>query len=121
MSESPTRQFASYEEFFAFYVLQHSSLGNRILHAIGTSSGLIIAIAALSMGYGWWALLGLPVAYTFAWIGHFVVEGNKPATFGHPVWSFISDFRMLALMLTGRLGRYLHSSVDPRNVSASRS
>lgn len=107
MPESARREFSNYEEFFSFYVLQHSSLGNRLLHAIGTTSGLVIAAAALWLGYGWWALLGLPIAYAFAWTGHFLVEGNKPATFGHPGWSFISDFRMLGLMLTGRLDPYL--------------
>ncbi len=43
------------------------------------------------------------VSYAFAWTGHFLIEGNKPATFGHPFWSFISDFKMLGLMATGKL------------------
>jgi hypothetical protein len=120
MPESARREFSNYEEFFSFYVLQHSSLGNRVLHAIGTTSGVVIAIAALWMGYGWWALLGLPIAYAFAWTGHFLVEGNKPATFGHPGWSFISDFRMLGLMLTGRLAPYLQSK-NPKGSPAARS
>jgi hypothetical protein len=101
------QRFDNYEQFFAFYVRQHSSRGNRMLHALGTTAGLLVATILLMKGYAWWALLGLPVAYAFAWTGHLAVEGNKPATFGHPLWSFISDFRMLALMLSGRLGRYL--------------
>lgn len=99
--------FASYRDFFAFYVRQHSDAGNRLLHACGTLSGFTIAGLAIYFHHPWWAFLGLPVAYAFAWIGHFFVEGNRPATFGHPFWSFISDFRMLGLMLTGRLGKWL--------------
>jgi hypothetical protein len=101
------KKFATYEEFFAFYVLQHSNPANRLLHACGTTLGIAIMIAAFVMGHPIWALLWIPVAYGFAWTGHFLIEGNKPATFGHPWWSFISDFRMLALMATGRLGPYL--------------
>jgi hypothetical protein len=103
MAAPPPQSFANYHEFFDFYLRQHSSSGNRVLHAIGTIAGVSTAATALSLRRPWWALLGFPVAYGFAWIGHFVVEGNRPATFGHPFWSFISDFRMLALMLAGRL------------------
>ena len=101
------RRFESYNDFFAFYVQQHASLSNRLMHAAGTTLGLAIAITAFAMGQPWYALLWIPVAYGFAWTGHFLLEKNTPATFGHPFWSFISDFRMLGLMLTGRLGPWL--------------
>jgi len=49
-------------------------------------------------------LLAAPVlGYGMAWYSHFFVEGNRPATFGHPVWSFICDYRMVVLILTGRI------------------
>jgi hypothetical protein len=47
-------------------------------------------------------LAGFVVAYAFSWIGHFGFEGNRPATFGHPFWSFISDFRMYGWILRGK-------------------
>ncbi|HKT26163.1 MAG TPA: DUF962 domain-containing protein [Terriglobales bacterium] len=97
------RQFSSYNEFFAFYLEQHAKAGNRFMHACGTALGLAVFAFALVTGHYLWALLWIPVAYGFAWTGHFLIEGNKPATFGHPWWSFISDFRMLGLMLSGRL------------------
>lgn len=100
-------RFANYEEFFLFYLRQHSSAANRALHACGTGIGLAILIGALATRHFLLALLWIPAAYSFAWIGHLIVEGNKPASWGHPWWSFISDFRMLALMVTGRLGGYL--------------
>jgi hypothetical protein len=104
---SEPQQFANYNEFFAFYVKQHSDPRNRLMHACGTALGLAVVIVALATGHPWFALLWIPVAYGFAWTGHFLIEKNKPATFGHPFWSFISDFRMLGLMLVGRLDPYL--------------
>ena len=110
--------FNSYNEFFAYYVKQHSCLSNRLMHATGTILGLAVAIASFAVGHPWYALLWFPVAYGFAWTGHFVMEKNIPATFGHPFWSFISDFRMIFLMATGRLDPWLHkqsaASVDAK-------
>jgi hypothetical protein len=100
---SEPRTFHSYEEFFSFYLEQHSAPGNRWMHAIGTTLGLIVAIVAFATHHPWYALLWIPLGYGFAWTGHFLLEKNTPATFGHPLWSFVSDFRMLGLMVTGRL------------------
>jgi hypothetical protein len=100
---SELRTFRSYEEFFNFYLGQHSNPANRWMHAIGTLLGLLVAIIAFATRHPWYALLWIPLGYGFAWTGHFLLEKNQPATFGHPFWAFISDFRMLGLMLIGRL------------------
>ena len=97
------RRFSSYDEFFAFYLEQHSNPNNRLLHACGTFLGLAVVVIAIATRHYLWSLLWIPVAYGFAWIGHLLVEGNKPASFGHPWWSFISDFRMLGMMASGKL------------------
>ncbi len=99
--------FNSYDEFFVFYLQQHRNPANRALHATGTALGILTVIFAFALGHPWWAFLWLPIAYGCAWTGHFLLEKNKPATFGHPFWSFISDFRMLFLMFTGRLQPWL--------------
>lgn len=100
-------KFTDYDDFFRYYVQQHSNPANRLLHALGTGAGLAIVVTAFVLGHPWWGLLWIPVAYGCAWTGHFLLEKNKPATFGHPLWSFISDFRMLGLMVTGRLQPWL--------------
>jgi hypothetical protein len=46
----------------------------------------------------------MPVfGYGFAWLGHFVFEKNRPATFRHPLYSLLGDFAMFRDMLTGRI------------------
>lgn len=117
MSE-PT--FTNYEEFFDFYLREHSDRRNRIMHAVGTVLGLCTVAVPIAIGHPWYALLWPVVAYGFAWIGHFLIEGNKPATFGHPFWSFISDFRMLGLMLTGKLDARLEKSQAASKSSSDR-
>ena len=103
-------KFSDYDDFFLFYLTQHSDPRNRALHAIGTISGIAVVLAAFAFQHPWYALLWPVVAYAFAWTGHFLVEGNRPATFGHPFWSFISDFRMVGLMLTGKLNERMESA-----------
>lgn len=111
------QRFASYEEFFNFYLGEHSDPRNRAMHAAGTLLGLATLIVPFAIGRPWYALLWPVVAYGFAWTGHFVIEGNRPATFGHPFWSFISDFRMLGLMITGRLKARMSAAAAPQRTS----
>lgn len=97
-------QYRTFDEFWPYYLREHSNVTNRRLHFVGTT----IVVAA---SFAWFltlqplALLAMPVAgYGFAWVGHFVVEKNRPATFTYPLWSLRADFRMYVLMLIGRLG-----------------
>lgn len=93
----------SFAEFWPYYLREHSKPQTRALHYIGTS--LVVAIALFAVATGrWWWLLAMPVAgYFFAWVGHFGVEKNRPATFKYPLWSLGADWKMWWLWLTGGL------------------
>src|SRR5438270_11045425 len=93
-------RFPDYKSFSPFYLKEHSDPRNRALHVAGTL--LTLVFAALSVLASWRYLLLVPIAgYGFAWIGHFIIERNRPATFIHPLWSLISDYRMTFLVLKG--------------------
>jgi hypothetical protein len=100
-------RYGRFEEFWPFYLSEHSKPATRGLHFIGSSLGLASLLAALFFGRAWLILLGLFLGYAFAWTGHFFVERNRPATFKYPLRSFAADFKMWGYMLTGRLGAEL--------------
>ncbi|MGD9614658.1 MAG: Mpo1-like protein [Alphaproteobacteria bacterium] len=90
-------------EFWAHYLAAHANPRSRGLHYAGTLAACgLVALAAVRRD--WRPLVAAPiVGYGAAWFGHVVFERNRPATFGHPLWSVLSDFRMLGLFLSGRL------------------
>ena len=97
----------SYAEFWPRYLGAHRDPRTRALHYTGTSLALT-ALAGAAVTRDWRWLVAAPVVgYAFAWAGHVVFEHNRPETFGHPLWSLASDFRMLGLFVSGGLGREL--------------
>ena len=99
--------FHSFEEFWPHYVGEHRHPVNRALHYAGTSMAIgTVAAAAVTWNPLW--LLATPVVgYGPSWVGHFVFEGNRPATFRHPLWSLRGDLRMLRLAVRGKMGKEL--------------
>jgi hypothetical protein len=97
------KRFNSFAEFYPYYLSEHSNSTCRRLHFIGTT--LVILILTLTIGRGAWMLLWtLPLAgYSFAWVGHFFFEKNRPATFQHPFYSLLGDFVMYRDMVLGRV------------------
>jgi hypothetical protein len=93
----------NYGEFWAHYLAAHADPRCRALHYAGTLAALgLILHAAIKADRR--SLVAAPlVGYGAAWFGHVVFERNRPATFGHPLWSALSDFRMIGLFLAGRL------------------
>jgi hypothetical protein len=99
---SPGR-YARFADFYQYYLSEHSNRTCRRLHFVGTILVLgSVAMAVAARNPAW--LLAAPVAgYGFAWIGHFVFEKNRPATFSHPWYSLAGDFVLFRDMLTRRI------------------
>lgn len=97
----------SYAEFWDFYLTEHSRPMTRALHFIGTSLGIILLFWLIWSGAWYYFPLCFVSGYGFAWAAHFLVEKNRPATFKYPFWSFISDYKMMWYMLTGRISTEL--------------
>jgi hypothetical protein len=98
-----TGRFASFSEFYPYYLQQHASRASRRLHVIGTLAAMLTAAAAVLSGRWAW-LAAVPVAgYLPAWVGHLCFEHNSPATFRHPLYSLRGDLVMLGEVLTSRM------------------
>ncbi len=102
--ESPeVRRLESFEEFWPYYVGEHRSPLNRSLHYVGTSMAIGTVSAAITTLNPAWLILTPIVGYGPAWIGHFLIENNRPATFDYPLWSLQADFKMLGMALRGKM------------------
>src|SRR5687767_6322486 len=95
--------YKSFSEFWPLYVSQHSNRMNRACHFIGTILALVILAAAIVTGRSLLYLVIPVVGYGFAWIGHFVFEKNKPATFQYPFYSLAGDMKLFLLMLRRKI------------------
>jgi hypothetical protein len=95
--------FRNFEEFYPFYLGEHADRTSRRLHVIGTSAAVLQILAAIVLREPMLCLSALVSGYGFAWVGHYVFEKNRPATFKHPLYSLRGDFRMAREVFSGRI------------------
>jgi hypothetical protein len=96
-------RFNSFAEFYPFYLSEHRDPTCRRLHFVGSSLAIACVLAAILDANAWWIAAALVAGYGFAWSGHAFFEHNRPATFKHPIYSFIGDWAMYKDMLIGRI------------------
>jgi hypothetical protein len=100
---TPAKKYASFAEFYPFYLSEHSDRTCRRLHFAGSTLALICLVALLVTRNPWWLLAGLVCGYGFAWLGHFVFEKNHPASFKQPLYSLMGDWKMFWQIVTGKI------------------
>lgn len=96
-------RFTRFADFYPFYLQEHAHPSNRRLHFIGSTLVLMCLLRAALTGQAVWLLYSLLCGYGLAWVGHFFIEKNRPATFKYPLYSFIGDWAMYRDIWRGRV------------------
>ena len=103
MTGEKPKAFKSFSEFYPFYLSEHSDPVNKRLHFFGCLAVILVILYCL-LAQVWLALILVPIfGYGFAWVGHFYIEKNKPATFKYPIYSVLGDWKMFLDIITGKI------------------
>ena len=97
------KSIKSFAEFYPLYLKEHSDRTCRRLHFVGSSLSLVCLALLAATGRPVFVLGALLSGYGFAWVGHFVFEKNRPASFKRPLYSFMGDWVMYRDLWTGRI------------------
>jgi hypothetical protein len=104
---SAEKKYKNFKNFYPYYLTEHGDPTNRLLHFCGTFILIVCLVVGIIAGK-WWLFAIIPVVgYGFAWVGHFFIEKNKPATFTYPLYSLASDFVMFWHIITGQINAKL--------------
>ena len=110
ISMATEKKYKSFWSFYPYYLTEHDHPQNRLLHFIGTGLIIVFLIAGIIL-QNWWLIAAIPFCgYGFAWVGHFFIEKNRPATFTYPLFSLGSDFVMFWHILTGQLNQKMEEA-----------
>jgi len=96
------KRFGSFKEFYPYYLEEHKLPRTKLFHFIGTLAAILFLIALAYTRNPLFILGALLSGYGAAWISHFFVEKNKPATFKYPLYSLFGDYRMFFEILLGK-------------------
>ena len=95
-------KYKTFKDFYPYYIEEHSKPKTKLLHFIGTSISLFFLVQLVITFDPIYLIYALLSGYGFAWVAHFFIEKNKPATFTYPFYSFIGDQKMFVEILMGK-------------------
>ena len=108
--------FDSFEDFFRYYVSQHSKPATRWVHFIATHVGTLVGLTGLARRSPLLLAAAPALVYGPAFASHYLIEKNRPVTLvGNPLWAVRGDFQMIAMMYVGRdeeLSRIAEDELD---------
>lgn len=110
-------RFKSFEEFWPYYLNEHSKKSTRNIHVAGTGAAVVLLGAAVVTGQWWLPAAAVAAGYGSAWTAHAFIEKNKPATFKYPLWSLRGDFKMLKHFVTGTLDKEVDKHVRKNDIA----
>ena len=96
------KRYTNFKDFYPYYLSEHSHKTTKLLHFIGTSISLYFLFNFFRTFDFVYIILSLLSGYGFAWVSHFFIEKNKPATFKYHFYSFIGDHLMFIEIIMGK-------------------
>ena len=96
------KRYTNFKDFYPYYLSEHNHKTTKLLHFIGTSISLYFLFNFFRTFDFVYIILSLLSGYGFAWVSHFFIEKNKPATFKYPFYSFIGDHLMFIEIIMGK-------------------
>jgi hypothetical protein len=97
------QHFRTFDEFWLHYVRAHEKRATRNLHFVRTSAAMACLAGGLLLRKPLLLALAPLAGYGPAWLGHFFIEKNRPATLAHPLWSLQADLLMWSMTLAGTM------------------
>jgi hypothetical protein len=108
--------FDRFDDFFRYYVSQHSKPATRWVHFVATHVGTLVGLTGLARRKPLLVAVAPALVYGPAFASHYLIEKNSPVTLvGNPFWAVRGDFQMIAMMYMGRdeeLSRIAEDELD---------
>ena len=96
------KKYKNIKEFYPYYLTEHEGKHTKLFHFIGTALSIYFLVRLFVTFEPINLLFALLSGYGFAWVSHFFIEKNKPATFTYPFYSLVSDYIMFLEILRGK-------------------
>jgi hypothetical protein len=93
----------TFKEFWPYYMSEHRKPGTRRVHFVGTTIAFIFLVVYFVTFNIWYIPIGFVSVYGPAFLSHFLIEKNRPATFKYPFFSVGGDLKMWFLILIGKI------------------